>query len=283
MSKPVRFALIGVDSPHAPSFIRLFGDGSNAAAVPGGTIVAAWKGESAADFPPSRDRIDDFARQVVELGVPLVDTLAEAAGAADALLIVTSDARKHAALFLELAPFGKPIYVDTRFATRRADAEAMLAAAREHGALALAGSPKRFTPEFGAALERKGAVSRIELFGSLPTQPGHPGLQWYGVHLVDLAVAALGAGFVLLSRDDETFVLHWRDGRTATLGGPAAWQELTTGVVTTAGGERSFSITANEDMLVGLLAAIVAAVRSGTPTVPYAEILDIVAAVEAGS
>ncbi|KQX57065.1 dehydrogenase [Streptomyces sp. Root66D1] len=277
---PLRFGLIGVDSPHAPSFTRLFGDGVTGT-VAGGTVVAAWRGVAAEDFPLSRDRIDAFAQEVSDLGVLLYDTPEDVAERCDALLVVASDARTHAGYFTRLAPFGKPVYVDTRFALTAEDARAMLATAGVHGCLPLAGSPKRFTPEFRRATGW-GRADRVDLTGPLPTQPGHAFLAWYGVHLVDLAVAALGPGCAQVDASTgDRVTLTWPDGRVATLGGEERWSPLTTGRVSGPGGAREFTIEAGPPMLTGLLASIVDACRTGIPNVPEAEVLDIVAIVEA--
>lgn len=277
---PLRLGLIGVDSPHAPSFTRLFGDGIDSA-VPGATIAAAWRGEASADFPLSRDRIDTFASEVAALGVPFHAAPEDVATDCDALLVVSVDARSHPALFTRLAPYGKPVYVDTRFALTVREARAMLAAARVHSCLPLAGSPKRFAPAFRDALDLS-RVEHIDLNGPLPTQPGHPFLAWYGVHLVDLAVAALGPGCARIDAPPGNPVtLTWADGRTATLGGPDAWSPLTTGRLRGPGGTREFAIHAEPAMVTGLLTALVAACRSGTANVPEAEVLDTVAIVEA--
>ncbi|WP_024818266.1 Gfo/Idh/MocA family protein [Arthrobacter sp. 31Y] len=284
---PIRFGLIGVDSPHAPSFTRLFGNGVDGV-VPGGTVTHAWKGEAASDFPLSCDRIDHFADEVRRLGVTLCDSPEAVAEACDALLIVASDSRTHPRYFERVVRFGKPIYVDTRFAPTLEEARNMLAQAQASGALVLAGSPKRFTAEFQAALSG-GQRQSVSLDGPLPTQPGHPGLAWYGVHLVDLAVAALGAGPTAVTVDaggpgsgsgSTTVTVAWGDGREAHLGGAADWHPFTTGRID-AGSE--FSIEAREAMLVGLLESIVTSCRTGTPNVPLREILSIVAIVEAAN
>ncbi|MFI2566536.1 Gfo/Idh/MocA family protein [Paenarthrobacter sp. NPDC018779] len=280
---PIRFGLIGVDSPHAPSFTRLFGNGFDGT-VPGGTVTHAWKGVPASDFPLSRDRNDDFAAQVAALGVALCDSPEDVAQACDALLIVASDARTHPDYFRRLVEFGKPVYVDTRFAPTLPEARTMLALADASGTLVLAGSPKRFIPEFLAA--SGGPVRRAVLNGPLPTQPGHPGFSWYGVHLVDLAVAALGPGIIAegVTVDASTAgsaTIRWADHREAELSGEPEWSPVTSGRLESATGETAFSIEAGPAMLTGLLEGIVHAVRTGEPNVPPAEILDIVALVEA--
>ncbi|WUW19450.1 hypothetical protein OG521_01100 [Streptomyces sp. NBC_01463] len=277
---PVRFGLIGLDSPHAPSFTRLFGDGISGE-VAGGTVVSAWKGRAAADFPLSRDRIEGFADEVAGLGVELRVTPEEVAEACDALLVVAADARTHPDHFTRVARFGKPVYVDTRFALSTADARSMLAAAHRHGCLPLAGSPKRFTPAFRSALASF-EPRRIDLTGPLPTQPGHPVLDWYGVHLVDLAVAALGPGCASVdARRGRRTTLTWPDGRVATLGGDAEWSPFTHARIGDGREERDLTIEAGPPMLTGLLTSLVSACRTGTPNVPEAEVFDIVAIIEA--
>lgn len=278
---PIRFGLIGIDSPHAPSFTRLFGDGVTST-VRGGIITSAWAGVVSEDFPLSRDRIAARTEQMNDLGVPLRDSPEAVARECDALLVVASDARTHAGYFSRLAHFGKPIYVDTRFAMTTADARAMLELANAENCLALAGSPKRFAQEFHDSMVHS-KVERIDLDGALPTQPGHPGLSWYGVHLVDLAVAAMGPGCAEVDATGERVVLRWKDGRVATLAGPPEWGPLTTGKIVGADAATSFEIVAGEDMLVGLLNAVVLACRTGAPTVPEDEIISIVAIVEAAN
>ncbi|MET3904518.1 gfo/Idh/MocA family oxidoreductase [Paenarthrobacter sp. 4246] len=290
MRTPIRFGLIGVDSPHAPSFTRLFGNGIDGV-VPGGTVTHAWRGETASDFPLGRDRINSFTDEVSELGVTLCDSPEEVAEACDALLIVASDARTHPVYFKRVARFGKPIYVDTRFAPTLAEARTMLAQAQASGTLVLAGSPKRFTPEFQAALAG-GPYHSVSLDGPLPTQPGHPGLAWYGVHLVDLAVAALGACPETVTVDAgrpgpadgaTTVTVRWGDGREVAMTGGADWSPFTKGRIESEVGCCEFSIEAGPPMLVGLLKGIVNSIRSGTPNVPLPEILSIVAIVEAAN
>jgi predicted dehydrogenase len=307
MTAPIRFGLVGVDSPHAPSFTQLLGNGFDGV-VPGGTVTHAWKGDAAPDFPLSIDRTDDFARQVDALGVVLCDTPEAVAEACDALLMVASDARTHPEYFQRVAPYGKPIYVDTRFAPSLSDAKAMLASAEEFGTLVLSGSPKRFTPEARRALAG-GPFRRASLTGALPTQPGHPGFSWYGVHLVDLAVAALGpgalhegasidagaaalsgltgSGGVVPSGDappSDTFLsanIRWADGREAQLSGDTTWGPLTEAIFEGTAGAQALSIEAGPPMLAGLLKGIINSIRTGTPNMPAAEILDIVALIEA--
>ncbi|PVE98631.1 gfo/Idh/MocA family oxidoreductase [Microbacterium sp. TPD7012] len=278
--QPIRFGLIGVDSSHARQFTRLFGDGRSGRVL-GGVVTAAWKAPTSADFPPSRDRNDENASALSDAGVPLLDSPEAVAEASDALLLVSSDVRTRREQFARIAPSGKPVYVDTRFAADAQDASEMLQLAADSGCLVLSGSPKRFTPEFLALPAAE--IESIELRGPLVVQPGHPGLSWYGVHLVDLAVALFGPGRALVEPRGTGVRLVWPDGRSATLSGPAEWDPWTRGRARTASGEVGFTIESDEDMLTGLLDSVVRSCRSGEPNIDPAEIVAISRIVAAGS
>lgn len=276
----IRFGLLGVDSPHAPSFTTLWGDGRTGE-VPGGTVTCAWAGTPAEDFPLS-GRTSEHAARLEAGGVRLCADPGEVAEQVDAVLITASDARTHPGLFDRVAPYGKPIWVDTRFALTLAEADMMLAAAAGHDVLVLAGSPKRFTQEAAAVLAQAPARA-VALSAPLPEQPGHPVLDWYGFHLVDLAVGLLGPDCSTVhAPSDGPVELSWADGRRATLTGPPEWEPTTSGVVDLADGtRRSFSIESGPAMLRGLLAALVTAVADHRPTVPLDQVRTITAVVEA--
>lgn len=282
-SAPIRFGLIGVDSTHSVAFTKLLGDGTTGV-VQGGTITAAWQGPTTADFPPSRDRNDELSAQVARLGVPFLETAEEVAGAVDALLVVASDARTHPGYLAQLCRYGKPIYIDTRFALTSAAAATMLEQAEAAGCLVLAGSPKRFAAEYVTAVNNIGArIERIELEGGLPEEPYHPFLAWYGVHLVELAVAAFGPGCVSVDARPGEVVLEWADGRVARLRGGSDWVPYTRGMLHADGLEAAFDIEARPQMLVGLLESIVTACQTGEQNVPSAHILATVGIVEAAA
>lgn len=279
---PLRFGLIGVDSSHSVAFTELLGNGVHGQ-VTGATVHAAWKAPTSPDLPPSRDRNDDLARELADLGVPFCATPEEVARRCDVLLVLTADPRTHPNLVLRLAQQRKPIYVLTRFALTATAAESMLETGDENGTLLLAGSPKRFDPAFTSALPGQRIV-HVDLHGPLPTQPCLPPLAWYGIHLIDLAVAALGPDWADARHDDDTIRLTWADGRTANLTGSSEWSDRTSIVLHREdGGRTETTVHARPELHIGLLNAIISACRTGTPTVPYSEVKTTVRILEAAS
>ena len=274
----IRFGIVGMDSPHAVSFAELIDGG--APELGDVALAGAWANAPSADMPHSIERIDGFRAELAARGTPIFDSLEELATQCDALLLVAVDSRSHAQLFLDLLPFGLPIYVDTRFAAAVRDADYMLERARAAGVMALGGSPKRFAPAFVAAA--RGDVERIELSGPMPSAAPFTAIEWYGVHMVDLAIAALGPGCSSVeSMAEESFRLEWTDGRAATITGSRTWGPRTTGVVHTGYERRPFEIFAGEELYVPLLQSIRSACRNGVPNVPPQELRDSVAVVEA--
>lgn len=274
--RPLRFGLIGTDSSHSVQFTRLFADGR----VDGGLVTSAWQNPPAADFPPSL-RAGAHAEEIGRLGVRLLDSPEEVARSSDALLLVESDARTRRVRFERVAGFGIPIYVDTRFSAGPGETDEMLELAAWHGTLVLSGSPKRFAP--GVLSLRDAHLDRIDLSGPLFAQPGHPGLAWYGVHLVDLAVAVLGTGCARIDPDGDRLRLTWPDGRSATLSGPSEWNPWTRGAGRGAAGAHEFAIESGPEMLIGLLRSLVDSCRTGRPNISGAEIREISAIVAAGT
>lgn len=283
----VKFGLIGLDSPHAAAFTRLLnGSGDQSPVVPGGKVVAAWPGEVARDFPLSRDRLGPITESVRSLGVPIETSIDGVAYQCDALLVLAVDARRHPDYFMRCVPFGMPVYVDTRFALSPAEASAMLTEAKRQGALPLAGSPKRFSVDFVRAVGTDRADA-IDVSGPMPMQPTQPGLFWYGIHMVDLVMAAMGTGCVeVLVRGggpSELVVATWGDGRTATIRGRSEWRPVTHGMVHRGSISTAFAVHTSDLMFAGLLRAIVDACRAGLPMIPPDEIEHVVAVTAAAN
>lgn len=278
--------LLGVDSPHAAAFTRLLNGVDGAAPqVAGASMVAAWRGEPALDLPLSRDRIGPFAEKVEALGVPVSDDFDAVVEQSDALLVVAVDVRQHPGIVERAVKSGKPIYVDTRFAPTVVEADRMLALAADAGAPLLGGSPKRFARAFTDAVA-PGPIEGIDLNGPMPLQPPFEGVAWYGVHMIDMAIAAMGAECVAVTAvggAHEVFTLEWSDGRVASIRGVPAWTPHTRGTVHRQSGSVPFDVSAEESMLAPLLDSIVRSCSTGVPNVPAAQLRSTVAVVEAAN
>src|SRR5215472_13332462 len=93
--KEVRIGIIGLDTSHVTAFTKLLNDKSDPNRVPGGRVVAAFKGGSP-DVESSRTRVDKFTAELKEKwGVEIIGSIEELCGKVDAVLLESVDGRPH--------------------------------------------------------------------------------------------------------------------------------------------------------------------------------------------
>ncbi|MEY4813783.1 MAG: hypothetical protein RLZZ162_856, partial [Verrucomicrobiota bacterium] len=84
---PLRLGIIGLDTSHVIAFTKTFNDPTAPNHVPGGKVVAAFKGGSP-DIESSASRVDGYTKELVEkYGVKIYATIAELSANVDAILI----------------------------------------------------------------------------------------------------------------------------------------------------------------------------------------------------
>lgn len=207
MPAALKVGFVGLDSTHALVLADAFARMPEPRPVP----VAAWPGGTAG-IPLSEERV---ARITAEFAarhhVPLVASPEEVAARSDVVLLLALPGETHAPLFARLAPWRRPMFVDKPLACDPEDARRLAATAAEAGAPWFSCSALRFAR--GCPTDRK----RVEVRGPLLFANGNPGWYWYGIHLVEMLVAALGPGAVaarvVATRDGERMEARWADGR----------------------------------------------------------------------
>ena len=155
---PVRVALVGagrIGTNHAELIARH---------TPGATLVAI------ADPTPTAERLASH------LGVDVVERSAEAVFArADVdAVVITTPARSHAELVVEAAAAGKHVFVEKPMAVTLADADRVIAAARDAAIVLQVGFNRRFAPGWRAARAAidAGRVGTPQLLRSVTRDPG---------------------------------------------------------------------------------------------------------------
>ena len=133
-AEPLRLGMIGLDTSHVPAFAKVFNDPKAPGHVPGGKVVAAFKGGSP-DIVASASRVEGFTKQLVEThGVKLYDSIEELSRNVDAILIESVDGRTHLDQFRRTLAAKKPVFIDKPFAGSLKDAVEMVRLAKEAGA-----------------------------------------------------------------------------------------------------------------------------------------------------
>ncbi|HIT75142.1 MAG TPA: Gfo/Idh/MocA family oxidoreductase [Candidatus Avipropionibacterium avicola] len=177
--------VIGIENSHVNHFIRHL---NNENRHPGFRVTTLVGGE------PER------RAELSELGAidQQVDEPAELLGKVDAAIISTRDGGLHAEQALPLLKAGMPVLVDKPLAASVADAEAMIAAARENNALLLSSSALRAVPEMADLSQidsaERGRTAAVNVIGPADPDSPYSGLTFYGIHEVEAALEICGNG-----------------------------------------------------------------------------------------
>lgn len=273
----MKIGIVGLDSSHAVMFARFFNE-REAGRL--GRVTAAWPGGSQ-DVALSAGRVAEFTRQVREQhGVRIVSTAHDVAAATDAVLLLSMDGRVHAAQFAEIAEAATSrktplnVYINKPLAASSDDARAIAAIAEKSGVRWFSASMLRFVEGFAA--NARDARITCPLWWD---DGANPGWLWYGMHGIELAYAAMGAGVVSVSTHSEaaceTATLRWRDGRGATVRG-ALDKEAPYALALNGGASREIPLPAQ-----AFEHATAAFLANGSPPVSNTETLEIMRCVEA--
>lgn len=220
----LRIGMIGLDTSHVVVFTKTFNDPKDKNYIPGGKVVAAYKGGSP-DIPGSANRLEGFTKTLRETyGVKIVDSIEELCEQVDVVMLESVDGRPHLEQARPVIKAKKPLFIDKPVAGSLRDAIEIYALAKENNVPVFSGSSLRYWPtvqamkngQFG---ELRGAIST----GPAHLEPHHPDLFWYGVHATEALFTVMGTGCetVVCTATKNTHVVTgtWKDGKVGTFRG----------------------------------------------------------------
>jgi predicted dehydrogenase len=221
---PLKLGLIGLDTSHVIAFTQVLNDTSHAKHVPGGRVIAAFKGGSP-DLESSISRVDGYTEQLInDYGVKIVPTIEELCTLVDAVLLTSVDGRPHLEQAIPVIKAGKRLFIDKPLGGSLADARAIAAFAKEHNVPWFSSSSYRFYESLQNLKnqdvgEVRGAVS----YGPASLDKTHPDLFWYGIHATEALFTLMGKGCervtCFASDDFHVATGSWEGGRMGTLYG----------------------------------------------------------------
>lgn len=222
--KELRLGLIGLDTSHVIAFTERLNDVAGANHVPGGRVVAAFKGGSP-DIKSSADRLEGYTATLVEkYGVKIYPSIEELCRNVDAVLLESLDGRPKLEQVRPVLAAGKKVFIDKPVAGSLKDAIEIYRLAAEAGVPCWSASSLRFHPGVievaqAQAGEVRGAIS----YGPASMEPSHPDLFWYGIHPSEVLFTVLGTGCESVVRvhtpDTDVVTGIWTGGRTGVLYG----------------------------------------------------------------
>jgi hypothetical protein len=280
MKAPLRIGMIGLDTSHVVAFTELFNNAANPNHVPGGRVVAAFKGGSP-DVESSATRVDKFTETLVkDHGVKLCDTIEELCRQVDAIMLESVDGRPHLQQARPVIKAGKRLFIDKPVAGSLRDALTIFDLAKKAGVPVFTSSSLRYAKATQEA--RNGAVGPIfyaQTGSPASLEEHHPDLFWYGVHGCESLFTVMGTGCLKVKRETTA------EGKIRVTG---FWQGNRFGVFEERKGYGGIARGEKGEMEVGkydgyapLLVEVVKFLQSGQSPVPAAETIELFAFMEA--
>ena len=285
MAADLRIGIIGLDTSHVIAFTEVINDPNHPSHLPGGRVVAAFKGGSP-DVQASASRVDKFTSELHDrFQVQLVDNIAALCRQVDAVLLESVDGRVHLEQVKEVLKAHKPVFIDKPLAASLSDARQIDKLAKEAGTPWFSASSLRFAEEYEVIRKdlSMGTIYGVESYGPAHLEPTNPGLFWYGIHAVEALFTAMGPGCKSVSSvstpDYDLVVGTWNDGRIGSVRGLRKGKEDYGLLIF---GEKAVRHVPLADVsYVPLIRQILQFFRTGQPPVPNVETLEIMAFIDA--
>jgi hypothetical protein len=220
LSAQIRIGIIGTDTSHAPVFTRTFNDTTFKDHIPGGRVVAAYKGGSK-DLESSHTRVDKYAEEISsKWGVEIVPDIETLLSKVDAVLLESVDGRVHLEQVRPVFKAKKPVFIDKPLASTLADAREIARLGKESGTPWFSTSSLRYSDIVTSlkSPENTGVIT----WGPSPLEKTHQlDLTWYGIHAIEMLYAMMGPGCEEVTRvvtDDADLVVgKWKNGKLGTV------------------------------------------------------------------
>lgn len=222
-AKPLRVGIIGLDTSHVIAFTKAFNETPANPDMQNCRVRVAYPYGSR-DIESSSSRIPQYTKQMSEMGIQIVDSIAELLQQVDCVLLETNDGNLHLEQALQVFKAGKPVFIDKPVASNLAEVVALYRAAQDSEVPMFSSSSLRYTD--GAQAIREGKVGKVLgciTYSPAKTEPSHTDLFWYGIHGVESLYTCMGAGCESVSVTStpgrEVAVGVWSHGRVGTFYG----------------------------------------------------------------
>jgi hypothetical protein len=280
LAADLRIGIIGCDTSHVTAFTENLNNPDAKDHVPGGKVVAAFKGGSP-DIPESANRVENYAKTLKEkYGVQFFDSIDELCQNVDAVLLESVDGRPHLEQIKPVLKAGKPVFVDKPMAGSLADVIEIFRLAKEAKVPIFSSSALRFAKDTQAVHNGSiGKVTYVETYGPCEIEKHHPDLFWYGVHGVEAMFTVLGPGCETVQRGTTTdgkieVIGTWKNGAKGIYREEKKFQGL-------AKGDKDEASAGSFDGYVPLVVEIMKFFKTGVAPVSSAETIEIFAFLQA--
>jgi hypothetical protein len=216
----LRIGIVGTDTSHAVVFTTMLNDDKSPDHVPGGRVIAAYKGGSK-DVEASYTRVDKFAEELrSKWNVEMAPDIPTLCSKVDAVLLESNDGRTHLDQAKLIIAAHKPLFIDKPLASTLEDATEIARIAKQAGVPWFSSSSLRYS---GIATQMKVSDAQAVItWGPGPLEEHQQlDLSWYAIHAIEMLYALLGTGCQEVARtytaDGDILTGAWNGGRTGTV------------------------------------------------------------------
>ena len=279
----LRVGVIGLDTSHATEFTRILNREDAGSDFGGYRVVAAYP-HGSKDIESSASRIPTYTNQMRDMGIQIVDSIAELLKMTDVILLETNDGRMHLEQAVEVFKAGKTVFIDKPIAASLADTISIFQAAKDFNIQVFTASPMRYWTNMEDVAVNKtiGNVLGACTYSPCTLEQTHPDFFWYGIHGVEALITVMGTGCQRVSRvhtQDTDFAIGiWKDDRIGTFRG------LRTGRTDYGGeafGEKGIRAIGSNAGYIPLVKEIAKFFQTGISPVPSEETIEIYTFMEA--
>jgi predicted dehydrogenase len=210
----MRIGIVGTENSHTDYYLRCFNQEHRYAQH---RVVALAGG--------ANDRNLELTQADDSTAIAIVDDVSGLIGRIDAAIVCSRDGRRHRAEAITLLEAGLPVFVDKPLACSVGDAQAILATARKASVPVTSYSSLRWAPlvtELAEQIARADtAPRRVAITGPADADSPYAGIWFYGIHVVEIALALLPGRTVtdvaVSATADQVFVTARADATELTL------------------------------------------------------------------
>jgi len=219
-----RVGMIGLDTSHVIEFTKILNAEDASSDLGGYRVVAAYP-HGSRDIESSVSRIPAYTDQMREMGVQIVDSIAELLKITDVIMLETNDGRLHLEQAVEVFKAGKTMFIDKPVAASLSDAISIFQAAKDFNVPVFTTSSMRYMSNMEDIVNQKsiGNILGASAYSPCTLEKTHPDFYWYGVHGVETLFTVMGTGCQRVSRvhtpDTDFAIGIWKDDRIGTFRG----------------------------------------------------------------
>ena len=278
-----RVGMIGLDTSHSIEFTKIMNNPDAASDFGGYRIVAAYP-HGSKDIESSVSRIPAYTTQMREMGVEIVDSIAELLKKTDVIMLETNDGRLHLEQAIEVFKARKTLFIDKPIAASLTDAISIFQAAKDFQVPVFTTSSMRYMTNMDDIVAQKsiGNILGASTYSPCTLEQTHPDFYWYGVHGVEMLFTVMGTGCRRVSRvqteNTEIAVGVWDNDRIGTFRGLRSGR---TGFGGEAYGERGIKSLGGDPGYAPLLKVVAKFFQTGISPVSPEETIEIFTFMEA--